>query len=77
LTETIQTTGQVGSQTTQTEPTGTTSVLETLTIPAFMGQYETVASPGQEMIIGAGQYLGVVLIAPAAVNVRGFLKFEE
>ena len=76
LTETVQTTAQVGSQTTQSEP-GTTTVLQTFTIPAFMGQYEVIASPGQEIIVPGGGYFGIVAKAAAAVNVYGFIRFEE
>ncbi|GAC1302556.1 MAG: hypothetical protein NVSMB14_11660 [Isosphaeraceae bacterium] len=73
LTETIQTTALSNAT---VEPTYG-PILETITIPTFMGQYEVVAAQGQEIIIGGGQWLGIVCSAPAAVNVRGFMKIEE
>lgn len=73
LTESIQTAALVNAS---TEPTYG-AILETITIPTFMGQYEVVAAQGQEIMIGGGQWLGIVCNAPAAVNVRGFMKIEE
>jgi len=76
LTESVQSTALTGSLTTQTEPT-TGSILETFTCPAFQGQYQYVATPGQEIIVKGGQSLGFICNSPSAINVRGFVKYEE
>lgn len=76
LTETIQSTCQVGSQTTQTEPTAGL-VLRVISVPTYNGQYEVMLPYGQEIYVGGGGYLGFEINAPAIVNVRGYLRCEE
>jgi hypothetical protein len=39
--------------------------------------YEKVWVPGDEPVIGGGGRLGIVCTAPANVNVRGAIEFEE
>lgn len=53
-----------------------TNYLKTIAIHPQLG-YEYLAPQGQEIIIKGGGMLGFVLNAPAAVNVRGYVMFEE
>ena len=39
--------------------------------------YEYLAPLGQEIIVKGGGMLGFVVNAPAAVDVRGYVMFEE
>lgn len=73
LTETIQTTAQITFS--STEPTYG-DVLKTFTVHPQLG-YEYLAPLGQEDIIQGGGRLGFTAHAPAAVNIRGYVKFEE
>jgi hypothetical protein len=72
LTETIQTTAQI---TFTAEPTAG-DVLKTFTVHPQLG-YEYLAPLGQEDIIQGGGKLGFTATAPAGVNIRGYVKFEE
>lgn len=72
LTETFQTT--VGTNA-SAEPTYS-SYLKTLTVHPQLG-YEYLAPLGQEIIVKGGGMLGFVVNAPAAVDVRGYVMFEE
>ena len=76
LTETVQSTCQIGSQTTQTEPTAGT-VLKTIAIPQYNGMYEVFMPFDQPIIIGGGTRLGFELNSPNNVNVRGHVAAEE
>ena len=57
------------------EPTYS-NYLKTLTVHPQLG-YEYLAPLGQEIVIKGGGMLGFVINAPAAVNVRGYVMFEE
>jgi hypothetical protein len=74
LTEAFQTSA---SQSTAhaNEPTYS-SYLKTLAIHPQLG-YEYLAPLGQEIIVKGGGMLGFVINAPAAVDVRGYVMFEE
>jgi hypothetical protein len=72
LTETFQT--SVGIQA-SAEPTYS-SYLKTITVHPQLG-YEYLAPLGQEIIVKGGGMLGFVVNAPAAVDVRGYVMFEE
>jgi hypothetical protein len=72
LAETLQTTAQ---HTATAEPTAG-DVLAVLEVHPQMG-YEKIFPLGSEVIIGGGDRLGIECTAPAAVNVRGYMKFEE
>jgi hypothetical protein len=72
LTETFQT--SVGLAATA-EPTYS-NYLKTLTVHPQLG-YEYLAPLGQEIIVKGGGMLGFVVNAPAAVDVRGYVMFEE
>lgn len=41
------------------------------------GGYEWNATPGQDLICGAGDRIGIVVTAPANVNAIGFMRCEE
>jgi hypothetical protein len=72
LTETFQTVVGLNAS---AEPTYS-SYLKTLTVHPQLG-YEYLAPLGQEIIVKGGGMLGFVINAPAAVDVRGYLMFEE
>ena len=72
LTETIQATGQVNAT---VEPTAG-AVLEVGAVHPQTGL--TIFYPfGQEIIVGGGGRVGIELNAPAGVNARGFIHYEE
>ncbi len=73
LTETVQTTADIW-KTGQTE--GTYTAYKTFTVHPQLG-YEYMAPLGQEDIIKGGTNWGVQVYAPATVDVRGYVKFEE
>lgn len=72
LTETIQTTAQI---TFTVEPTAG-DLLKTFTVHPQLG-YEYLAPLGQEDVIQGGGRIGFTVLAPANVDVRGYVKFEE
>jgi hypothetical protein len=72
LTETFQTVVGINAS---AEPTYS-GYLKTWTIHPQLG-YEYLAPLGQEIIINGGGLLGFVVNAPAAVDVRGYVMFEE
>ena len=72
LTETFQTV--VGTNA-SAEPTYS-NYLKTLTVHPQLG-YEYLAPMGQEIIVKGGGMLGFVVNAQAAVDVRGYVMFEE
>lgn len=57
------------------EPTYT-STLKTIAIHPQLG-YEYLAPIGQEIIVRGGGILGFQANAPAAVNIRGYVMYEE
>jgi hypothetical protein len=57
------------------EPTYS-SYLTTLAIHPQLG-YEYLAPLGQEILVKGGGMLGFVINAPATVDVRGYVMFEE
>lgn len=76
MSETLQTTCQ---HTATVEPTngGTSAcVLDVLEVHPQSG-YEIKFPPGHEIEIGASSYIGIECTAPAAVNVRAKIFFEE
>jgi hypothetical protein len=72
LTETFQTVVGINAS---AEPTYS-GYLKTWTVHPQLG-YEYLAPLGQEIIINGGGMLGFVVNAPAAVDVRGYVMFEE
>jgi hypothetical protein len=72
LTETFQTVVGINAS---AEPTYS-GYLKTWTVHPQLG-YEYLAPLGQEIIINGGGLLGFVVNAPAAVDVRGYVMFEE
>jgi len=79
LTETVQSTAQTGSLTTQTEPTNASVVRGTRYVPAYSG-VEYLETPGNEYIVGGGGYYGIECTSPAgngAVSISGELLIEE
>lgn len=77
LTETIQSTCQTGSLTTQTEPTAG-AVIRTPAIPITSGL--VISLPyGQEIIVGGGGYIGFEVTTPSGttINVYGSVLCEE
>lgn len=72
LTETFQTSVGLAAS---AEPTYS-NYLKTLTVHPQLG-YEYLAPLGQEIIVKGGGMLGFVVNAPAAVDVRGYICFEE
>jgi hypothetical protein len=70
--ETLQTTA---SHTATVEPTES-AVLDTVEVHPQSG-YEKIMPLGEEIIVAGGERLGIVCTAPAAVNVRAKIKFEE
>lgn len=77
LTETVQATAKIGSQSTQTEPTAGV-VLETHALPITSGLVFSYA-PDEMPIIGGGGRIGFELTAPSGVslNARGRVLIEE
>jgi hypothetical protein len=73
LTETIQTTAGANFS---AEPTAG-DVLANFTVPAYQGMYESVPPPDQQLVIQGGGRLGFECTAPAGVNVRITVQFEE
>jgi hypothetical protein len=73
LTETIQTTAYTWKSG-QTE--GTFTAYKTFTVHPQLG-YEYLSPLGQEDIVAGNTQWGVQVNAPATVNIRGYLKFEE
>jgi hypothetical protein len=73
LTETFQ--GTYGIANTGTEPTYS-ATLKTFTVHPQLG-YEYLAPLGQEDIVPGGGLLGFQVTAPAAVDIRGYVKVEE
>ncbi len=57
------------------EPTGG-DVLEMRNVHPQDG-YEAFYPIGQEIIVGAGDRIGIVCTAPAAVNALAYIRFEE
>jgi hypothetical protein len=74
LTETFQTSAAQSSAHAN-EPTYS-NYLKTLTVHPQLG-YEYLAPLGQEIIVKGGGMLGFVINAPATVDVRGYVMFEE
>lgn len=72
LTETFQTTAGINAS---AEPTYS-SYLKTIAVHPQLG-YEYLAPLGQEVVIKGGGMLGFVANAPASVDVRGYILFEE
>jgi hypothetical protein len=72
LTETFQTVVGINAS---AEPTYA-NYLKTITVHPQSG-YEYEAPFGQEIIVKGGGMLGFVVNAPAAVDVRGYVMFEE
>jgi hypothetical protein len=72
LTETFQASWLINCG---TEPTYT-STLKTITVHPQLG-YEYLAPAGQEIIVKGGGILGFQANAPAAVNIRGYVMYEE
>jgi hypothetical protein len=72
LTETFQTSIGLNAS---AEPTYS-NYMKTLTVHPQLG-YEYLAPMGQEIIVKGGGMLGFVITAPAAVDVRGYIMFEE
>lgn len=58
-----------------TEPTYT-STYKTITVHPQLG-YEYEAPAGQEIIVKGGGILGFQATAPAGVNIRGYVLYEE
>jgi len=74
VTTTIQSTVGLAAS---VEPTLTASlVFKTITVHPQLG-YEFLAPLGQEEILEAGTNMVFSATAPAAVNIRGYMKFEE
>jgi len=57
------------------EPTYT-HMLKTITVHPQLG-YEYLAPAGQEIIVKGGGIFGVQALAPATVNMRGYILYEE
>lgn len=74
LTETFQSSA-VQSPAHANEPTYS-GYLKTFTVHPQLG-YEYLAPMGQEIILNGGGMLGFVINAPATVNARGYVMFEE
>lgn len=72
LSETLQTSAQ---HTATAEPTAT-DVVDMIEVHPQSG-FEIIFPLGQEVIIGGGDRLGIKCTAPAAVNVRAKMVFEE
>jgi hypothetical protein len=76
--ETPQATAQVGSQTTQTEPSNT-AVLKTVFLPGYSGE-EYLETPGNEDQVKGGGYYGIEATNPtgnATISVAGHILYEE
>lgn len=76
LDDSIADTLQTGAGTNATAEPTASDVLQQLTIHPQTGHTMAYAF-GQEPIVGAGDRLGWECTAPAGVNVRGFVAFEE
>jgi hypothetical protein len=74
LTETFQT--SVAQSTAHANEPTYGNILKTITVHPQLG-YEYLAPLGQEIVVKGGGMLGFELTAPAAVNVRGYVMFEE
>jgi hypothetical protein len=74
LTETFQTT--VGVNATVEPTTYNAQPLKTITVHPQLG-YEYLSPLGQERVLKGGGMLGFVAIAPAGVNIRGYVLIEE
>lgn len=72
ITETIQASGMVNAT---VEPT-VTSAFEPKEVHPQSG-YEKAYGLGNEVKVEGGGYLGIRINAPANVNARGYMKFEE
>ena len=72
LAETLQTTAQ---HTATVEPTTGAAIDMAEVHP--QGGYEVIYPQGQERLVGGGDRVGLVCTAPANVNVRAKLIFEE
>jgi len=72
LAETLLTTAR---HTATAEPT-TGDVVDVIEVHPQQG-YEKLYPLGQEIIVGGGDRLGIICTAPAAVNVRAKMFFEE
>lgn len=74
--ETVQTTA---SHTATAEPTPSPAGGNIMDVAEYHPQsgYEKILPMGSEIILAGGEYAGIVCTAPAAVNVRPKIKFEE
>lgn len=72
IAETLQTTAL---QDFSVEPTTGAAIASVEVHP--QGSYECVYPLGGEPICGGGDRIGIVCTAPAIVNVRAFIRFEE
>lgn len=72
LAETLLTTGR---HTASVEPT-TGDLLDSILVHPQSG-YEMVFPMGQEIIVGGGDRVGIICTAPAGVDVRAKIIFEE
>lgn len=70
--ETVLTTAQM---TATVEPTST-DVIDVVEVHPQSG-YEVIFSSGDEVIVGGAGRIGIECTAPAAVNVRAKMRFEE
>lgn len=52
------------------------NVLKTVLVHPQYG-YEIAETPGREVIVGIGGFLGILITAPAAVSCRAWIKLEE
>jgi hypothetical protein len=74
LTETVQSTVGLAAS---VEPTLTASLVnKTITVHPQLG-YEFLAPLGQEEMVAGGTNFVFSANAPATVNIRGYMKFEE
>lgn len=58
------------------EPSSNTDIVAVAEVHP-QASYVEIFPMGQEIIIGGGDRLGIRCTAPAGVNVRAFMKFEE
>lgn len=70
--ETVQSTAQ---HTATAEPTSS-DIIDMIEVHPQTG-YEKIYTPGQEVVIAGGGRVAIVCTAPAIVNVRGKIEFEE
>lgn len=52
------------------------NVLKTILVHTQYG-YEVAETPGREAVVGVGGFIGILVTAPAAVDCRAWMKFEE